>query len=251
MFRRGSRWGARCWRPRSTDEARKELELVLKSAPENLAAIRGLAEIHERHANLPELDTVHSMPVAPRGAACDLRDSSGSGSNGSRRPRDTRRRAAHRGHAGGRSRSGSRGRADPGSNGCRRAARSCGCTPRAAPGRHQVGAGLVRHFPLIVMAVLPRLERVTHVRRGGVARRPRRHPSPQRSVSDRIHRYRRNARPAAGALRAAGGLSVPDGGSGSRRVPGARRRGDRKSPTKLRRRDCGRSAKGIVQTNWY
>ncbi len=48
------------------DEARKELELVLKSAPENLAAIRGLAEIHERHANLPELDTVHSMPVAPR-----------------------------------------------------------------------------------------------------------------------------------------------------------------------------------------
>lgn len=30
------------------DLARKELELVLKSAPENLAAIRGLAEIHER-----------------------------------------------------------------------------------------------------------------------------------------------------------------------------------------------------------
>ncbi|NUR55736.1 MAG: tetratricopeptide repeat protein, partial [Acidobacteria bacterium] len=30
------------------DEARAELELVLKTAPENLAAIRGLAEIHER-----------------------------------------------------------------------------------------------------------------------------------------------------------------------------------------------------------
>jgi tetratricopeptide (TPR) repeat protein len=47
------------------DEARRELELVLKSAPENLAAIRGLAEIHERQAYLPELETFHSMPGAP------------------------------------------------------------------------------------------------------------------------------------------------------------------------------------------
>jgi tetratricopeptide (TPR) repeat protein len=48
------------------DEARTELQRVLKSAPENLAAIRGLAEIHERQASLPELDTIHSLPVAPR-----------------------------------------------------------------------------------------------------------------------------------------------------------------------------------------
>jgi tetratricopeptide (TPR) repeat protein len=36
------------------DEARSELELVLKSAPENLAAIRGLAEIFHRQGQLPE-----------------------------------------------------------------------------------------------------------------------------------------------------------------------------------------------------
>ena len=36
------------------DEARTELELVLKSAPENLAAIRGLAEIFHRQGQLPE-----------------------------------------------------------------------------------------------------------------------------------------------------------------------------------------------------
>src|SRR5581483_4663565 len=36
------------------DEARTELETVLKSAPENLAAIRGLAEIFHRQGNLPE-----------------------------------------------------------------------------------------------------------------------------------------------------------------------------------------------------
>jgi len=34
--------------------ARTELEQVLKSAPENLAAIRGLAEIHHRSGNLPQ-----------------------------------------------------------------------------------------------------------------------------------------------------------------------------------------------------
>jgi tetratricopeptide (TPR) repeat protein len=36
------------------DDARAELELVLKSASENLAAIRGLAEIHHRRGNLTE-----------------------------------------------------------------------------------------------------------------------------------------------------------------------------------------------------
>jgi Tetratricopeptide repeat len=36
------------------DEAQTELELVLKSAPENLAAIRGLAEIHHRRGSLAE-----------------------------------------------------------------------------------------------------------------------------------------------------------------------------------------------------
>ena len=36
------------------DEARYELEQVLRSAPENLAAIRALAEIHHRAGELPE-----------------------------------------------------------------------------------------------------------------------------------------------------------------------------------------------------
>jgi tetratricopeptide (TPR) repeat protein len=36
------------------DEGRHELETVLKSAPENLAAIRGLAEIYQRQGLLPE-----------------------------------------------------------------------------------------------------------------------------------------------------------------------------------------------------
>src|SRR3954449_9949198 len=36
------------------DTARGELEYVLKSAPENLAAIRGLAEIHHRQGSLAE-----------------------------------------------------------------------------------------------------------------------------------------------------------------------------------------------------
>lgn len=35
-------------------EAQTELEFVLRSAPENLAAIRGLAEIHQRRGNLNE-----------------------------------------------------------------------------------------------------------------------------------------------------------------------------------------------------
>src|SRR5947199_7785365 len=36
------------------DEAQLELELVLSTAPENLAAIRGLAEIHHRRGSLHE-----------------------------------------------------------------------------------------------------------------------------------------------------------------------------------------------------
>jgi hypothetical protein len=36
------------------DEAQTELDYVLRSAPENLAAIRGLAEIHQRRGELPE-----------------------------------------------------------------------------------------------------------------------------------------------------------------------------------------------------
>src|SRR6185436_5355821 len=38
----------------SLDDAQTELELVLRSAPENLAAIRGLAEIHHRRGSLAE-----------------------------------------------------------------------------------------------------------------------------------------------------------------------------------------------------
>jgi hypothetical protein len=44
------------------EDARKELEVVLKSAPENLAAIRGLAEIHERQGSLPESDVIKPAP---------------------------------------------------------------------------------------------------------------------------------------------------------------------------------------------
>ena len=44
------------------DEAREELEHVLRIAPENLAAIRGLAEIHHRRGELPES---HEDYVAP------------------------------------------------------------------------------------------------------------------------------------------------------------------------------------------
>lgn len=35
-------------------DAKRELDEVLRSAPENLAAMRGLAEIHQREGNLPE-----------------------------------------------------------------------------------------------------------------------------------------------------------------------------------------------------
>ena len=39
---------------RQDDDAQRELELVVKGAPENLAAIRGLAEIHHRRGALAE-----------------------------------------------------------------------------------------------------------------------------------------------------------------------------------------------------
>ena len=50
-------------------EARTELEYVLKLAPENLAAIRGLAEIHHRigeeHVEHAEPDEVSAQPAPP------------------------------------------------------------------------------------------------------------------------------------------------------------------------------------------
>jgi len=54
------------------DEAREELEHVLRLAPENLAAIRGLAEIHHRRGELPESVEHYAAPAetsAPAAAA--------------------------------------------------------------------------------------------------------------------------------------------------------------------------------------
>ena len=55
------------------DEARVELEHVLKVAPENLAAIRGLAEIHHRRGEIPETvpETLAEEPPAPQPAAVE------------------------------------------------------------------------------------------------------------------------------------------------------------------------------------
>jgi len=50
------------------DEAREELEHVLRVAPENLAAIRGLAEIHHRHGELPEAAERFHAPAAASSA---------------------------------------------------------------------------------------------------------------------------------------------------------------------------------------
>ena len=48
------------------EEARAELERVLRTAPENLAAIRGLAEIHNRGGELPEsYAALEPEPVPP------------------------------------------------------------------------------------------------------------------------------------------------------------------------------------------
>jgi tetratricopeptide (TPR) repeat protein len=43
--------------------AKQELELVLKGAPENLAAIRGLAEIHHQQGDLPEALAHYQMAL--------------------------------------------------------------------------------------------------------------------------------------------------------------------------------------------
>src|SRR6476661_3924511 len=55
------------------DGAREELETVLRSAPENLAAIRGLAQIHERMGHSAEMDpdlaAYHAESVAAAAAA--------------------------------------------------------------------------------------------------------------------------------------------------------------------------------------
>ena len=37
------------------DEARAELDYVIQAAPDNLAAIRALAEIHQRHGDLDDV----------------------------------------------------------------------------------------------------------------------------------------------------------------------------------------------------
>jgi hypothetical protein len=53
------------------DEARQELEQVLRAAPENLAAIRALAEIHHRAGELPESEhqfETESQPSADQPA---------------------------------------------------------------------------------------------------------------------------------------------------------------------------------------
>ena len=44
------------------DEASAELEQVLRSAPENLAAIRALADIHRRRGEIPETPTTTMLP---------------------------------------------------------------------------------------------------------------------------------------------------------------------------------------------
>lgn len=47
------------------DEATRELEQVLRVAPENLAAIRALADIHRRRSEQPESIEVYDEPPAP------------------------------------------------------------------------------------------------------------------------------------------------------------------------------------------
>jgi len=48
-------------------EAREELEIVLQTSPENLAAVRGLAEIHHQQGALPEAITTYerALMLAP------------------------------------------------------------------------------------------------------------------------------------------------------------------------------------------
>jgi predicted Zn-dependent protease len=46
------------------DEARSELELVRRSAPDNLAALRGLAEIHHKHGDFAEALSYYKAALA-------------------------------------------------------------------------------------------------------------------------------------------------------------------------------------------
>jgi len=50
------------------DEARVELENVLKRAPDNLAAIRGMAQLHDRSENAAMLSLEHAGDWPPRPA---------------------------------------------------------------------------------------------------------------------------------------------------------------------------------------
>src|SRR5258706_11137100 len=45
------------------DEASTELEAVLQAAPDNLAAIRALAHIHQRHGDVPDTIHLHRAPL--------------------------------------------------------------------------------------------------------------------------------------------------------------------------------------------
>jgi tetratricopeptide (TPR) repeat protein len=47
------------------DEAQTELEYVLRAAPENLAAIRGLADIHQRRGEPPHIEHPDAEPLHP------------------------------------------------------------------------------------------------------------------------------------------------------------------------------------------
>ena len=46
------------------DEAKAELDLVIQAAPDNLAAIRTLAEIHQRRADIEDSPKHHDAPPA-------------------------------------------------------------------------------------------------------------------------------------------------------------------------------------------
>lgn len=56
------------------DEASSELEQVLRSAPENLAAIRALADIHRRRGEVPDAD--HYQATLPSAVAAFVAEAS-------------------------------------------------------------------------------------------------------------------------------------------------------------------------------
>lgn len=64
------------------DDAREELEYVLKLAPENLAAIRGLAEIHNRVGQdaIEHSQPEESVPEAPSMTVAEIQEASGASS---------------------------------------------------------------------------------------------------------------------------------------------------------------------------